>query len=225
MTRQFLALCHADSPELEVVHMKDIREIARRLKPRGTALSSTLQLLRRLFERIPRLFTATIILLVATTGARADWCYPLVRTTCVPEASYASVETFGLYNIGTSVMPVPEELAAQGICELSSLARRFVTCKLPKGELLIEVTYYHAPQPKGYCGGVEDAFLRISLNKSEIAVVKGTHGGCVGSQRHDIRISEYEVHHCILRFEEPTQIVPTGDFTAVATICKNTPLP
>lgn len=174
--------------------------------------------------RISLLFIATIVALFATTPARADWYYPLVRITCIPEASYAAVETIGLYNIGTSVTPVPAALATHGIHELHSLADKPVTCDLPQGKLLIEVLNYHAPQAKGFCGGVQDADLRISLAGSEIAVAKGTHGGCNGSQRHDIRVSMYEIQHCILQFEEATQIVVPGDFTPVATICKNVPL-
>jgi len=174
--------------------------------------------------RISALLIATIVTFLAATPAQADWYYPLVRITCIPQASYAAVETFGLYNIGTSVTPVPKALATQGIQKLHSLAEKPVTCELPQGTLLIEVFNYHAPQAKGLCGGVEDADLRISLAGSQIAVVKGTHGGCGGSQRHDIRISQYELQHCILRFEEATQIVAPGDFTAVATTCKNVPL-
>jgi hypothetical protein len=75
------------------------------------------------------------------------------------------------------------------------------------------------------CGAVQDAALRISLAGAEVAVANSTHGGCFGSQRHDIRISEYEVHHCILEFKEPTQVVAPGDFSRIEAQCKNVPLP
>lgn len=183
--------------------------------------------------RISLLFIATIATLFATTPVRADWYYPLVRITCIPEASYAAVETFGLYNIGgavtpdiigDAVTPVPAALATQGIHELYSLADKPVTCELPQGKLLIEVVDYHAPQAEGYCGGVQDAGMKVSLAGSQVVLIKGTHGGCIGSQRHDIRVSQYEIQHCILRFEQATQTVESMDFTAVATKCKSVPL-
>ena len=169
-------------------------------------------------------FVATATVLIATNPAYADWYYPLVRITCVPEVKYAAVETLGLYNIGGAVTPVPPVLAAQGIHELRSLVDKPFICDLPQGTLVIEVFNYHAPRANGACGGVEDADLRILLAGSEIAVMKGTHGGCDSSQRHEIRVSEYDLQHCILRFEQVTLGVPPGDFTAVETKCKNLPL-
>jgi hypothetical protein len=46
----------------------------------------------------------------------------------------------------------------------------------------------------------------------------------MGSQRHDIRISQDELQHCVLSFKGPTQVVEPGEFTAVETKCKNVPL-
>jgi hypothetical protein len=180
------------------------------------------------FQRLMRIsapFVAMATVLIATNPAHADWYYPLVRVTCVPEAKYAAVETLGLYNIANAVTPVPPALAAQGIHELRRLVDNNFVCELPQGTLVIEIFNYHAARANGACGGVEDADLRILLAGSEIALVKSTHGGCDGSQRHDIQVSEYELQHCILRFKQGTQIVLPGDFTPVVTKCKNTPLP
>jgi hypothetical protein len=165
-----------------------------------------------------------VVVILSTAPARADWYYPLVRITCIPQASYAAVETFGLYNIGTSLGAVPKELSAQGIYKLSSLADKPVICDLPKGKLLIEVLNYHAPRDKGECGGNEDADLRVSLAGTQLVLVKGTHGGCNGSQRHDIQISEYELHHCVLQFKYTQGVAPGGPI-AVPTMCENVPLP
>lgn len=174
--------------------------------------------------RISTLLVIATLAMLATRTAEADWYFPLVRITCIPEARFAAVESFGLYNIGDAVTPVPKELETQGIFELRRLAEHPFTCQLPQGALLIEISNYHAPQPKGSCGAVEDADLTISLAGLELVKVRSTHGGCDGSQRHDIRISQYEIQHCVLRFKDAAQIVRPGDSTAVETTCKSTSL-
>jgi hypothetical protein len=165
------------------------------------------------------LLISALVELSGPPQARADWYFPLVRITCVPDAKYSAVETLGLYNVDTA------PLATEGIFDLSVLAEKPVKCELPQGTLSIEVLNYHAPQAQGMCGAVQDAALRVSLAGAEVAFAGSTHGGCFGSWRHDIRISEYEVHHCILEFKGPTQVVETKDFTKVEARCKNLPLP
>jgi hypothetical protein len=171
--------------------------------------------------RVSVVFVATVAAAFVASQAHADWYFPLVRISCVPEAGFASAETFGLYNIDNNAGRVPTALAAQGIYELRELAGKPVTCQLPHGVLVIEISNYHAPRPTGMCGGVEDADLRVLLDGVEVADARSTHGGCVGSQRHDIRVSRYEVQHCVLRFERPTPIVDSKEFTAVATMCRS----
>ncbi|MBI2254600.1 MAG: hypothetical protein HYU58_08280 [Proteobacteria bacterium] len=126
------------------------------------------------------LATFSLALTASTFQAHADWYQPLVRITFVPEASYVAIETFGEYDIEEDAIP---RLNAHGIYLLSN---RTDTCRLLDGELTIEFYDYHPPQAKGVCGAVQDASLRISFQGKQVIDVRGTHGGCSGSQRYDI---------------------------------------
>jgi hypothetical protein len=167
-----------------------------------------------------------LLLLVATlagllaTPVLADTHFKLVRITCVPEARYAAVETIGIYNVG------PEEraaLAAEGFQELSILAKAPAKCELPQGRLVIEVVDYHAPEAQGMCGAVEDGNLKILLAGREVVQAKSTHGGCSQFHRHDIRVSEYGIQHCILTFDDAEMLAESGNAKVEAN-CKNTRL-
>lgn len=152
--------------------------------------------------------------------ARADWYAKFVRFTCVPEANYAAIETLGAYNVRSQ-----STLAAQGIVELATLQNNPLLCKLQRGDLSVELVNYHTPQPTGVCGAVEDGDLRVTLAGKELTIATSTHGGCTGSQRHDIRLTEYDMQHCVMYFDEGTQVVVAHDPTPVKTTCKNVPLP
>ncbi len=159
---------------------------------------------------------ATIGLLQSTSTARADWYYNLVRITCVPDASFASVETFGLYNIDE-----PHGLEKQGIYHLADIKGQPIECALPHGKVSIEVVWYHEPQARGECGGVEDASLKVSLNGIEVAMVKSTHGGCGSWYQHEVQVSRYSVLHCALEFEHPPELIKSGDFMPLPTKCES----
>lgn len=168
------------------------------------------------------LVAAVVLLIGGSSDARADWYFRLVRITCVPAAAYASVETFGVYNIDGDAW---NYLNAQGIYELGTLASAPFMCDLPAGKLMVKVVNYHPAQPTGQCGGVEDGDLIVSLQGNELTTAKSTHGGCQGSQRHDIRISQYGLQHCIISFDEATQTVSAPDFSDVKAVCKSVPIP
>jgi hypothetical protein len=155
---------------------------------------------------------------LAAPAARADTYYPFVRITCVPQASYAGIETTGLYEVGQEARAT---LAAQGFQELSVIAHTPATCSLPQGELRVEVVDYHPPQLEGMCSQAEDANLKVSLASKQIAFAEHTHGGCTVFQRHEIQITEFGVQHCILELTHNQVVGPTG-FSPIRAVCSNT---
>jgi hypothetical protein len=169
-----------------------------------------------------RLIYAIAIVLVGAMlnsgDARADSYFKFVRITCVPEANYAAIETLGLYNVGVEERAA---LAAQGIFEISDLDKRPYACKLASGALSVELINYHAPQPTGQCGGVEDGDLLVTLAGRELTRATSTHGGCTGFRQHDIRISQYALQHCVKQFDKIFEVAAPTDFLPMNTECKS----
>ena len=159
----------------------------------------------------------TIGMVLATPAARADTYYPFVRITCVPQASYAAIETIGLYNVRQEARAA---LAAQGFQELGALARTPATCALPQGKLQVEVIDYHPPQLEGMCSQREDANLKVVLGGEQIAFAERTHGGCTSFWHHELHITENNVQHCTLELTHD-QIVGPSDPSRASTECSN----
>ncbi|MBK8158203.1 MAG: hypothetical protein IPK59_05265 [Rhodospirillaceae bacterium] len=181
-------------------------------------MSNMVSSTRQLIYALVAVLTGAMLI---SGNARADTYFKFVRVTCVPEADYAAIETLGLYNVGGEERAA---LAAQGIFEICDLDKHPYACKLSHGALSIELINYHAPQPTGQCGGVEDGDLLVTLAGQELTRATSTHGGCTGFRQHEIRISRYAPQHCITRFDDIFEIATFKGFLPVNKECKSIPL-